>query len=53
VAPGSVLVVQSEQTPALAELPHREQWEERRYGRNHLLIWVKEAAGEQSTRGAS
>ena len=21
----------------------REQWEDRRYGRNHLLIWVRES----------
>jgi hypothetical protein len=43
VTPGSVLVVQAEQTPVLDELPHRPSWEDRRYGRNHLLIWVKEA----------
>jgi 16S rRNA (guanine(966)-N(2))-methyltransferase RsmD len=42
VVPGSVLVLQSEKTAALDELPHREQWDERHYGRNHLLIWVKE-----------
>jgi 16S rRNA (guanine(966)-N(2))-methyltransferase RsmD len=43
LAAGSVLVVQSEQTPVLDQLPDRENWEDRRYGRNHLLIWVKEA----------
>jgi 16S rRNA (guanine966-N2)-methyltransferase len=43
IAPGSVLIVQAEQTPVLAELPDRASWEDRRYGRNHLLIWVKEA----------
>ena len=40
--PGSVLVLQSERIAALDELPQREQWEERRYGRNVLLIWLKE-----------
>jgi 16S rRNA (guanine(966)-N(2))-methyltransferase RsmD len=43
IAPGSVLVVQSEQSPTLDRLPDRAHWEVRRYGRNHLLIWVKEA----------
>jgi 16S rRNA (guanine(966)-N(2))-methyltransferase RsmD len=42
IASGSVLVVQAEQTPVLDELPDRASWEDRRYGRNHLLIWVKE-----------
>ena len=41
-APDSVLVIQSERCAALDKLPLREQWDERRYGRNHLLIWVKE-----------
>ena len=38
---GSVLVLQSEQAPLLDELPAREQWDARRYGRNLLLFWVK------------
>ncbi len=42
VRPGSVLVVQAESKAALDELPARVNWDERRYGRNHLLIWVKE-----------
>jgi 16S rRNA (guanine(966)-N(2))-methyltransferase RsmD len=42
VSPGSVLVLQSERHSTLDELPHREQWEERRYGRNVLMIWQKE-----------
>jgi 16S rRNA (guanine(966)-N(2))-methyltransferase RsmD len=42
VAPGSVLVLQSERGVELGELPLAEQWELRRYGRNELLIWVKE-----------
>jgi 16S rRNA (guanine966-N2)-methyltransferase len=45
VAPGSVLVLQAEQAPLLDELPARPDWDERRYGRNHLLFWVKEEAG--------
>ncbi|MBI1913811.1 MAG: RsmD family RNA methyltransferase [Planctomycetes bacterium] len=42
VAEGSVLVLQAEHGVPLDELPAREQWEDRRYGRNHLLIWVRE-----------
>lgn len=42
VHPGSVLVLQAERAPVLDELPHRPAWDERRYGRNLLLIWVKE-----------
>lgn len=41
-APGSVLVLQSETDAPLEPLPAAEQWERRRYGRNELLIWVKE-----------
>jgi 16S rRNA (guanine(966)-N(2))-methyltransferase RsmD len=40
--PGSVVVVQSEKGSALDELPRTEEWEERRYGRNVLWIWVRE-----------
>ena len=43
VAEGSVLVLQAEHGVMLDELPAREQWEDRRYGRNHLLIWVRES----------
>ena len=49
--PGSVLVLQSERGVALGELPLREQWEERRYGRNSLLIWVKDAEAALKERG--
>ncbi len=42
MAPGSVLVVQGEKTFDFAKLPAPDQWEQRRYGRNWLLIWVKE-----------
>jgi 16S rRNA (guanine966-N2)-methyltransferase len=41
VAPGSVLVLQSETHAPLEPLPVAERWERRRYGRNELLIWVK------------
>jgi len=40
-APGSVLVLQTEKGVFMDQLPDLEQWEERRYGRNVLLIWVK------------
>jgi 16S rRNA (guanine(966)-N(2))-methyltransferase RsmD len=51
VAPDSVLVLQSEKTAMLDELPDRTGWDERRYGRNHLLIWVKETPGEFPASG--
>jgi 16S rRNA (guanine(966)-N(2))-methyltransferase RsmD len=38
--PGSVLVLQTERHAALKELPDLEHWEERRYGRNVLMIWM-------------
>lgn len=41
VAPGSVVVVQAERKTIAERLPDREEWEERRYGRNVLLIWEK------------
>jgi 16S rRNA (guanine966-N2)-methyltransferase len=44
VHPGSVIVVQSEKGSALDQLPRAEEWEERRYGRNVLWIWVREEA---------
>jgi 16S rRNA (guanine(966)-N(2))-methyltransferase RsmD len=43
LAPGSVLVVQSETDAPLEPLPAAGRWERRRYGRNELLIWVKES----------
>ncbi len=41
VADGSVIVLQAEEAAVLDELPARTEWDERRYGRNRLLIWVK------------
>jgi 16S rRNA (guanine966-N2)-methyltransferase len=43
VYPGSVIVLQAETTAPLDEVPGRADADERRYGRNTLLIWVKEA----------
>ena len=40
--PGSVLVLQSERNAALDKLPDQGRWDQRRYGRNVLSIWVKE-----------
>ncbi len=47
VYPGSVIVVQSEKGSALDQLPRAEEWEERRYGRNVLWIWVREGAAPE------
>jgi 16S rRNA (guanine(966)-N(2))-methyltransferase RsmD len=46
VPPRSVVVLQAEKSAVLDELPRRAEWEERRYGRNILLIWV-EGEGER------
>jgi 16S rRNA (guanine966-N2)-methyltransferase len=43
-SPGSVIVLQAESKALLNELPARTEWDERRYGRNVLLIWVKPLA---------
>jgi 16S rRNA (guanine(966)-N(2))-methyltransferase RsmD len=42
VAPGSLVVLQTERLSAGSPLPGEGAWEERRYGRNHLWIWLKE-----------
>jgi 16S rRNA (guanine(966)-N(2))-methyltransferase RsmD len=42
MAAGSVLVLQGEKTFDFDKLPAAAAWEQRRYGRNWLLIWVKE-----------
>jgi 16S rRNA (guanine(966)-N(2))-methyltransferase RsmD len=44
--PGSVLVLQAEKVPLLDELPDRQHWDERKYGRNHLLFWVRESEAD-------
>jgi 16S rRNA (guanine966-N2)-methyltransferase len=38
----SVVVLQRDRDQPFAELPRVEEWEERQYGRNILLIWKKE-----------
>src|SRR5262245_29988426 len=42
VAPDSVIVLQGEHEAPLEGLPRFHEWEDRRYGRNHLLFYVKE-----------
>jgi 16S rRNA (guanine966-N2)-methyltransferase len=44
LAPGSVLILQAEPAEMLAQLPDRDAWDERVYGRNHLLFWVRPGA---------
>jgi len=39
---GSLLVLQAERGLAADQLPDAGRWEERRYGRNLLMIWAKE-----------
>src|SRR5262249_40968726 len=41
LARGSALVLQAEPVEMLARLPRRDEWDERTYGRNVLLFWVK------------
>jgi len=53
VSPGSVIVLQAERTAELERLPERQAWDERRYGRNHLLIFVKEAAPNGEDQGGA
>ena len=43
-APGSVVALQAEKCALLDSLPDRAAWDVRRYGRNHLLFWVREEA---------
>lgn len=42
LADDSVIVLQGEHDVPLDELPKREEWDDRRYGRNHLLVWVQD-----------
>ena len=43
----SVIVLQAEKSAPLSDLPDRAHWDERHYGRNSLLFWVKEPAAER------
>ncbi len=52
VAPDSVIVLQSERGSALDDVSDFADWEERRYGRNVLLIWQREVQPEVSSTGA-
>jgi 16S rRNA (guanine(966)-N(2))-methyltransferase RsmD len=45
---GSVVVLQAEKGVPLEGLPQWETWDQRTYGRNLLLIWVKEPAPPSS-----
>ena len=47
IYPGSVLILQAEKAPLLDRLPDLAKWDDRKYGRNHLLFFVKEP--EQNT----
>jgi 16S rRNA (guanine966-N2)-methyltransferase len=42
VSPGSVVVLQAEESEFLDTLPGRAEADERKYGRNRLLFWVKQ-----------
>ena len=53
VHPDSALVLQAEKADVLGELPRRDEWEERRYGRNVLLLWVKETPGAPQDAAAA
>ena len=47
--PGSVVVLQADREVPFTGLPDAEHWEERHYGRNQLLIWVKESQPSPTT----
>jgi 16S rRNA (guanine(966)-N(2))-methyltransferase RsmD len=48
---GSVLMLQSEEGFDTAKMPDAERWDIRKYGRNLLLIWVKEAGVRNQESG--
>jgi 16S rRNA (guanine966-N2)-methyltransferase len=50
---GSVIVLQAETTAPLDEVPGRAEADERRYGRNSLLIWVKEEVADNPSASGS
>jgi 16S rRNA (guanine(966)-N(2))-methyltransferase RsmD len=52
VDPGSVVVLQAETSAPLDELPGRAEADERRYGRNSLLFWVKNTPEEEHASSA-
>jgi 16S rRNA (guanine(966)-N(2))-methyltransferase RsmD len=50
-ATGSVLVLQAESNADLMGLPEAAAWDERRYGRNRLLFWVKPEPPAEAASG--
>lgn len=46
----SVLVIQVEKSPFLQQIPDHAEWDDRKYGRNHLLFWVKQPATNPVTQ---
>jgi 16S rRNA (guanine966-N2)-methyltransferase len=48
VAPESVIVIQGERGSPLEDDPTMAGWEERRYGRNVLLLWQKEDRSQET-----
>jgi 16S rRNA (guanine(966)-N(2))-methyltransferase RsmD len=50
--PGSVIILQAEKADLLGRLPDREAWDERKYGRNHLLFWVRPQQPQASQEDA-
>jgi 16S rRNA (guanine(966)-N(2))-methyltransferase RsmD len=52
IVPGSVFVIQAEVGFGYEELPDAAAWDARMYGRNLLLIWVKEAPRNAEETGA-
>ena len=49
VPPASVLVLQADRDQPFLDLPFKTEWEERHYGRNILLIWIKGTAPSPPT----
>ncbi|HVS35726.1 MAG TPA: RsmD family RNA methyltransferase [Gemmataceae bacterium] len=45
---GSIIVLQAERGVPLDELPDRDGWDRRTYGRNELFLWVKESDPERN-----
>lgn len=45
VAPGSQVVLQTDEDYDPKQLPDADQWDIRRYGRNQLALWTQPAAG--------
>ncbi len=48
VAPGSILVLQTDEDYDPKQLPDADQWDIRRYGRNQLALWTQSVATPDS-----